>query len=573
VTRAALLLLAIALLAGCPGPEPDDDDATADDDDDFVPSGDPRLLLGEEVVCEAPVDGFDRFVDTAAQRGIDIDPPEWLEQRACPPIPGSAVAHDLEGDGDVDLLFRRPDSFPWVFVNDGDGGLNRLEPDVPSADARFNNFGALDWDGDDLTDLLLVGPGRVGLSRNLGDLQFAPVELLYEDMTYPLPCIDSAAWGDIDSDGDLDLVLPRLWASPQEDWVLPSSEMAQGTASLMLLNQGDHFTEVSLSGYDDPGLSFVGVFTDRDLDRDIDLILTSEFGPLTHIPPTSFFRNDGPGGDGAPLLTNDAPQVGVDVEISAMGFASADLNSDGYPDYCLTDVGTGPMCLSSLGGSGYVESAPSLGLQSELLDLEGECGGCWSMWSFILEDLDGDGAMDAAVVAAPPPDGGSVQNSFLTSIQPDAIWQGDGQGRFVERTYELDFNDTSWHFGMVTADLDRDGYSELVQNSYAGPPRILDNPCGEGTWLRVDLVGPPSNREGFGARIVVEAGGRSYLREMHGLHAISQQPSELRFGLGYPDHADRLQVFWADGATSTFEDVPANRRVLVVHPDLDPESL
>ena len=562
-----VLLLATSLAAACgpanggsftrqPGPTP--------------AASDLHLQVSDEVVCAEPVEGFDRFTDTAQARGIDLVDEPFEELRACPPIPGSVVAHDLDGDGATDLLIQDPDSFPHVFANDGSGHFGQVPQDATSEGDRWVQFGALDLDGDGDSEVVLTTRGVVAISWNLGGFEFGEVEVLWQELIWPRPCIDSLAWGDVDADGDLDLVVPRLFNAESEDWVLTSSEVAIGTDSLLLLNQDGVFEEAMvLDGYDQPGLSILGLLTDRDHDGDLDIFLSSEFGPLPHIPPSSFFRNDGPGDDGVPLLSNDAPAVGADVSISAMGLGSADMNDDGRMDYCISTVGSGPMCLNSLPDGPYVESGPFLGLESELLDLPEDCAICWSMWSIVMEDFEGDGELDFAVVAGPPPDGGSITSSELPPTQPDAMWQGDGTGGFVERSYDVDFHDTSWNFGMVSADLDRDGYRELIIHGWEGRPQILDNPCGEGTWITVDLVGLASNREGYGARVEVQTADRTRMREMHGLHAISQQPSELRFGLGSADAVERLDVFWADGARSSFEGVPVNRLVTVRHPDLE----
>jgi len=557
-------LLILATLVGC---VPDDDDPFRRDERTLP---DPHLVVGEEVTCADPTAGFDRFTDTAEARGIDLVAEPYLELRGCPPIPGSVAAQDLDGDGAVDLLFQDPDSFPIVYANDGSGGFQRVPQDVTSPEELWVQFGALDLDGDGDSDVVLVKGGMLAVSWNEGGFAFGEPEVLWQDLDWPRPCIASLAWGDVDGDGDLDLVLPRLFNTQHEDWILPNSEVAVGTYSLLLINHDGVFEEAMvLDGYGQSGLSIMAVFTDRDHDGDQDILLASEFGPLPHIPPCSFWRNDGASDDGAPVLINDAPEVGADASISAMGLASADFNQDGLLDYCVSTVGPGPMCLYSFQGGPYVESGPVMGLESALLDLPEGCGICWSMWSIVIEDFEGDGELDAAIVAGPPPDGGSVTSSELPLTQPDAIWQGDGSGGFVERTYDLGFNDTAWNFGMVSADLDRDGYRELIVQGFEGRPRILDNPCAEGTWIAVDLVGLPANREGFGARIEVHTADRSRVREVHGLHAVSQQPSELRFGLGQAGIVEELAVSWPDGARSTFADVPVNRLVTVHHPALE----
>ena len=135
-------------------------------------------------------------------------------------------------------------------------------------------------------------------------------------------------------------------------------------------------------------------------------------------------------------------------------------------------------------------------------------------------DWDNDGNLDAAAVAGPTPDRGNVYHSMLHGWQPDWIWKGSDEGLFVEAIEETGFSDLGWNFGLVSADLDLDGYWELLVSPSEGPPQIWSNPCGAGSWLDIELVGMPTNSEGFGARVTVEAGGTVQIQEMHALLGV-----------------------------------------------------
>jgi hypothetical protein len=87
---------------------------------------------------------------------------------------------------------------------------------------------------------------------------------------------------------------------------------------------------------------------------------------------------------------------------------------------------------------------------------------------------------------------------------------------------------------------DVNGSLDLV---VAGPekPLLYMNRCGEGRWLRIEFRGAPGNSEGFGARVAVAVGGRTYLREMQNLRGQSQGPSLLHFGLGAAELVDEVR--------------------------------
>jgi hypothetical protein len=67
-------------------------------------------------------------------------------------------------------------------------------------------------------------------------------------------------------------------------------------------------------------------------------------------------------------------------------------------------------------------------------------------------------------------------------------------------------------------------------------------------YLHLLLSGRASNRSGFGARVVLQAGGRSQSREAHASSGFaSQSESGVHFGLGEAARIDRLEVKWPSG--------------------------
>lgn len=557
----------LLLLAACSGPPSNDDDTTAASDDDDASGASGTFEIGDVVTCAEPTSGFDRLTISGPEHGIDlVYEPDTEELRHCPSLPGGMTATDLDGDGNLDLLFWKPDDFPHVYAGTGTG----FEPRTIDADPGgiwVNVQAAVDVTGDGLPELFLAGPDGIGVAENLGDFAFTDVTMLYVQTGFPRACISTLAFGDVDGDNDLDIALPRLTDAPTEDWVI-SGDGAVGTTDLLLINDGGTWTVTrELQHYPTLGLSFLGVFTDRDNDGDLDLMYASEFGPSPEFPPTAFYRNDGPDKAGGPRLTMDAVEISADISISAMGFASHDLNFDGAMDYCISDIGPDVACLVSLDGeASYVESGLALGLVTT--SLGDDCPLCWSQWSIFMEDLDGDGALDAGSVAGPPPDEGGIgQNSVLPPTQPDVIWQGDGDGGFIERTFDVGWGDPAWHYGLFAVDFFGDGAPEVVVGPWQGAPIFYDNPCHDGAWVTVDFVGTGTNVESYGARVEVEAGGVVRTRELHAVSGTMQSASELMFSLGAVETIDRVTVRWPDGESAEVRGLDPRRRVLALHPD------
>ncbi len=100
-------------------------------------------------------------------------------------------------------------------------------------------------------------------------------------------------------------------------------------------------------------------------------------------------------------------------------------------------------------------------------------------------------------------------------------------------------------------DLDQDGDLDIVTNEFNAPPLVLVSNLTEVKQIRyltVDLVGKSSNRSGFGARVVVTAGGKSYLQVKDGTSGyLSHSDMPLYFGLGEAAEIDSVEVVWPSG--------------------------
>jgi enediyne biosynthesis protein E4 len=102
-------------------------------------------------------------------------------------------------------------------------------------------------------------------------------------------------------------------------------------------------------------------------------------------------------------------------------------------------------------------------------------------------------------------------------------------------------------------DLDGDGSLEVVISNMGTRPSLLKNQGLRQHWLLVRLAAVKVNRDGIGARVVVEAGGRRLSGEVQsGSSYISQNDSRLHFGLGASTSYDRIEVIWPGGARESF---------------------
>ena len=549
---------------------------------DRIEEASPYIDLGPEVVCQAESEGINRLVEEGAQRGLDRPLPDLEGTYGCNAPPGGLVAQDLDADGDPDLLFSDPEGFPTLYEN-RDGAFVEHTVGWDTAERygrRLLSVSAVDLDGDSLPEITVTGQGLILISRNLGELTFSDWEEVLVVDDYPRTCITTASYADLDGDGDLDLVAPGLDSVPYEGFVPLEDADWQPSLGRIFLNEGGRF-ELWRSYGERPGFSLLAAGTDRDRDGDLDLFAPSD-RPIEDFPPAAFYRNDGLDQEGKPILIDTAPEQDADLTVSAMGLAVQDLNQDGLPDYCMSDVSFQLSCLRSVkdangGLEGYVEVADALGLSADLSahparppDYDEKLAGgdfagtIWVSWGLAMLDVDNDGLLDAAATAGPTPDSGTPYESHLQGFQPDWFWQGQADGTFVSTTPSGGWGALAWNYGLVTADFDGDGYRELVVGGLGLPPAFWSNPCGAGRWLEVDLVGTLDNAEAYGARVEVETSEGTQLQEMHNLLAVGQSDSSLHFGLGNASEAT-LRVTFPSGEVVEAV-LPTNRKVVVRHP-------
>ncbi|MCP4871442.1 MAG: CRTAC1 family protein [Proteobacteria bacterium] len=526
---APILLLLVPLLAACPKEE------------EPVPG--PGFTYGDEIECESPTSGWDRFSEEAATRGLSksIVNPQEVFGIEIYGRGGGLVAQDMDDDGDLDLVINQVTGSPDFYANDGSGRFTLMDTTVGGAVGRPLGVAAADLDGDDLPELFFASGNNVLMVANLGGFAFADVvRAVPEDFIDPTAAPLSFALGDVDGDEDLDLAISVTGGSggPGDSDPVPD---------VLMLNSGDGTFTLGQELYASPegSVTQVTVITDRDLDGDQDIFIPNDRGPVS-----AFYRNDGDG-----TFVNDAHEINAAIDMAAMGADNWDLNGDGDLDYCLSDVG--PIrCLISDGAGGYFEGGAALGLYpAEPVAVHPSTVG----WAYEMADLNGDGLIDAVQASGPCP--GTAGEGTLDI--PDLIWAGTADGGFVDVTADTIFGDPAPNYGLAAADFDGDGFQDLVVAGPDAPPTLFMNSCSDGAWVEFDLVGPPANRQGYGARVFVDGGGEVRQRELWTLRGQAQGPARLHFGLGDLDLVDTVTVLWPDGRVSVSESVPTRRRITV----------
>ncbi len=287
------------------------------------------------------------------------------------PIGGGSVRlPDLDGDGDPDILVGPdPNEPPYDFavvINRGDGTFEAAVL-IPVGASQGGDIEALDIDGDGLLDVALADPGpasAIHLARNLGDGTSFALQPRLETSGLPF----GVGTSDFDGDGNADIV----------------SETALG----LTVYFGDGAFGFSEMGLGEPGYPFDVV--DLDLDGDDDLVYDA--GELTTDTNwAGVIRNFGDGGFAFPF---EIPgPIGLESAFTVVSDVdAADVTGDGLPDVIFTS--NAPNDLSVFRGLG-----------DGTLEAHRRYGAGYSASDTAAGDLDGDGAIDLAIVISLPPSG------------------------------------------------------------------------------------------------------------------------------------------------------------------------
>jgi hypothetical protein len=530
--------------------------------------------IAETPTCTAPEGWATRMTESADLRGLDLSLAPTPESRWTHGFQTGVIAEDLDQDGDIDLLFWDGEERLHLYTNDGAGDFTAAE--LPEPPARTGGqvlraAAAGDVDGDGLPDLVWAGDGVAIWARNAGAAAYGPWQVLISEPGPVLSGYASVAFGDIEGDGDLDVVLAGLDQRTAGE-PLPMQGEGDGpqdwaaTADRLLFNvDGTLVAGPELVQPEGPTLSLVQTFSDRDLDGDTDLLSWSDRADAMQSSlGAAFWRND------RVELVNDAPELSADTQASAMGAASADLNEDGLPDYCVTDIADRLTCLLSDGRGTYYEAAAALGLTVDRRAhpaWPGEDGGrdVYTGWGLEFVDLDNDGRLDAASTGSIVSLAQRFDAPLVSAFQPHWLWRGDGTGRFTSDA-ETDFGQgTTWAWGMASADLDGDGARELITAPWSGRPEVWDNPCTAGASLEISLRDVGQNVHALGATVIVRDGDRTWQRTVGSMDGGGQSPATLHFGLGDRARVDEVEVIWPGGHHTVHTDIATRGRIQITH--------
>ena len=245
---------------------------------------------------------------------------------------------------------------------------------------------------------------------------------------------------------------------------------------------------------------------------------------------------------------------------AGMGVDMSDYDNDGRLDAVVTNFQGEPNALyRNLGQGLFVETTWAAGLGEATLPYLG--------WGTRFADLDNDGWPDLLFVNGhvyPEVDRHRLDETYA---QRALVFRGLGGARFanVSSSAGPDLARPRAGRGAAFGDYDEDGRLDVLVSAVNDKVALLRNESPTAHhWLAVRLEGRKSNRQGLGARIVLEAGGRRQVREVHaGGSYLSQSDPRAHFGLGGTTSVEAVLVQWPSGRQESWP-VPGVDRLLAL---------
>lgn len=497
-----------------------------------------------------------RFTETTNESGL-LDGNWWGSQSR--ELGAGAASGDFDLDGDIDILRLGGDNGKnSLYQNKGDGtfvdviensGLP-LEGDVAISPALVD----LDGDGDldvlfgasDGESVKLFEHTTVGKFINV--TAASGIAITSNEVDF----VGSPAFADYDKDGDLDIA----WANAITNR-RPGGEAAD--THTLWRNDGDlTFSNVSNeSGLTEaikriPSLvGFSTAFVDINGDHYSDLLIVADGGN------SKYFVNNKDG-------TFTEGDRGFLTDKNGMGLATGDYDNDGDIDWLVTSISAVPGFdevnyngnrLYANNGDGTFEDV------SEDANIK---IGYWG-WGACFADFDNDAHQDIFHTNGWL-DGYGNGGAYIEDYS--RLFMSNQNNQFVEYSEHADLLDKSQGRGVICADFNGDGWLDIYVDILNDGPKLFINSSDQTkSFIIVKLSGKDNNSQALGAKVFVDLGDKTLLREVSlNSNFRSHNPGLAHFGVDQSATIGEIRVIWPDGQQSVHRDIASNQVITLSQP-------
>jgi hypothetical protein len=408
---------------------------------------------------------------------------------------------DMNGDYLDDIVTVGTNQMT-VLTQKTSGGFTTDTYALPSLTATPSwSIAAGDFDKNGYNDLVFGSGSRVAV------IKANSTGTGYTEIAYPQSIFTQRTnFVDINNDGNLD-----LWAC--HDTAQSHAYRNDGAGNLNF--------DISLMPTLAVGGNYQSQWSDLDNDGDIDMYLAKCRGGAAVGDPQRinlFYKNNGNG-----TFTESAAAAGINDGSQSWSTAIEDFDNDGDMDILLSNISDTNKLYRNNGDGTFTDIYSTTGIASQV-----------GSWELQAADFNNDGWID-----------------FL--------WQNGKElylnnGNLTFTGYDLSFSEGA------LGDLNNDGFMDVQFNNLV----YYNTPNGN-NWIKINMQGIQSNRNGIGARIEIYGAWGKQIREIKSGNGFSHQNSlNAHFGIGTETTISQIIVRWPSGIVDTYTNPVINQSLLAV---------
>lgn len=408
---------------------------------------------------------------------------------------------DMNGDYLDDIVTVETNQMT-VLTQKSIGGFNSNVYSLPNLTANPSwSIAAGDFDKNGYNDLVF------GSSSKVAVIKANATGTGYTEIAYPQSIFTQRTnFVDINNDGNLD-----LWAC--HDTAQSHAYRNDGAGNLNF--------DISLMPTLAVGGNYQSQWSDLDNDGKIDMYLSKCRGGAAVGDPQRinlFYKNNGNG-----TFTESAAAAGINDGSQSWSSAIEDFDNDGDMDILLSNISDTNKLYRNNGDGTFTDIYSSTGINAQV-----------GSWELQAADFNNDGWMD-----------------FL--------WQNGKElylnnGNLTFTGYDLSFSE-----GAI-GDLNNDGFLDVQFNN-----QVYYNTPNGNNWVKINLQGIQSNRNGIGAKIEIYGSWGKQIREIKSGNGFSHQSTlNAHFGIGTETTISQIIVRWPSGIVDTYLNPTINQSLLAV---------